>query len=123
MGRTAETRRPPADCPVCGAALQLTRLSCPDCHTELSGAFEPCEFCLLGADDRRVLAVFLQSRGNVKELERHLGVSYPTARARLERLLGRLGLGEGAPPPPPRVEVLEQLARGEISVDEALGRV
>jgi hypothetical protein len=111
-------RTAPRDCPVCGSKLALTRLSCPSCSTELSGAFETCEFCSLARDDREVLRVFLASRGNMKELERHLGVSYPTARARFDSLLGKLGLAEKATPDP-RLSTLELLARGEIDIDEA----
>jgi hypothetical protein len=115
---TDEVRTAPRDCPVCGSKLALTRLSCRSCGTELSGNFETCEFCSLGREDRDVLRVFLASRGNMKDLERHLGVSYPTARARFDALLGKLGLGEKASPDP-RLQMLEQLARGEIDVDEA----
>lgn len=115
-------RAAPRDCPVCGRRLALTRLSCRECGTELSGGFETCEFCALGKDDREVLRVFLSSRGNMKELERHLGVSYPTARARFDSLLARLGLGEKAAPDP-RLSTLEQLARGEIDIDEAEHRL
>jgi hypothetical protein len=126
--------RPPSDCPVCGARLALTRLGCPDCGSELAGEFEPCEFCGLSPADRELLLVFLQSRGNMKELERHLGVSYPTARARFDDLLARLGL---QPPPAERersarsgsagraerAELLRSLARGDIDVDEAARRL
>ena len=115
------SRSAPRDCPVCGERLALTRLSCRACGTEISGDFEACEFCALGAEDRAVLRVFLASRGNMKELERHLGVSYPTARARFDALLARLGLAPERPAPSgPRVELLERLAQGEIDVDEAL---
>ena len=113
----------PRQCPVCGDTLALTRLGCRSCGTELSGSFEACQYCALGGDDRELLAVFLSSRGNIKELERHLGVSYPTARARFEALLGRLGLtGDEAPPPHARLDeagVLARLAAGEIDVDSA----
>lgn len=90
----------------------------------MSGAFASCEFCALTDDDRAVLRVFLASRGNMKELERHLGVSYPTARARFDGLLAKLGI-ERAPLPaaPSRIELMEQVARGEIDVDEALRRL
>jgi hypothetical protein len=111
-------RAAPSDCPVCGSKLALTRLSCRDCGTELSGAFETCEFCSLGKEDREVLRVFLASRGNMKDLERHLGVSYPTARARFDALLGKLGLADKVAADP-RLSTLEQLARGEIDIDEA----
>ena len=119
------SRSAPRDCPVCGDRLALTRLSCQSCGTELSGEFESCEFCSLSHDDRQVLRVFLASRGNMKELERHLGVSYPTARARFDALLSRLGLAPERPPPPSpnKVELLEQLAKGEIDVDQAMQKL
>ena len=114
---TDSLKTAPRHCPVCAHDLAVTRLSCRECATELSGAFETCEYCSLGKEDRDVLRVFLSSRGNMKELERHLGVSYPTARARFDSLLGKLGLADkGADP---RLSTLEQLARGEIDIDEA----
>jgi hypothetical protein len=70
-----------------------------------------------------MLRVFLRARGNMKELERHLGVSYPTARARFDTLLGKLGIDRPAAAAPSRVELMEQVARGEIGVDEALKRL
>jgi hypothetical protein len=116
-------RHAPRDCPVCGERLALTRLTCEDCGTEVSGAFGACDFCALGEEDRQILRVFLSSRGNMKDVERHLGVSYPTARSRFDALLGRLGLSpnEEQPPSPKtnRLEVLEKLARGEVDVDAA----
>ena len=114
-------RRPPHDCPVCGDELALTRLSCSSCGTELSGSFQTCEFCALNAEDRELMRVFLASRGNMKDLERHLGVSYPTARARYDGLLTKLGIER--PTVDPSVELLESLARGEVDVDEALKRL
>ncbi|TMC98925.1 MAG: DUF2089 domain-containing protein [Chloroflexi bacterium] len=121
---TDRSRRPPLNCPVCDQRLTLTRLTCPACDTELSGGFASCEFCVLTNEDREVLRVFLASRGNMKELERHLGVSYPTARARFDALLGKIGIDRpAAAPSPTRVELMEQVARGEIDVDEALRRL
>ena len=123
MART-DARRPPANCPVCSARLATTRLTCPSCSTELSGAFTSCEFCVLTNDDRDVLRVFLSSRGNMKELERHLCVSYPTARARFDTLLSKIGIDRPAvAPAQTRVELMEQVARGEINVEEALNRL
>ena len=122
MARTAP-RRPPTNCPVCNTRLAVTRLSCPSCSTELSGAFASCEFCVLTDEDRDVLRVFLASRGNMKDLERHLGVSYPTARARFDVLLGKLGIERPVTPAPSRVELMEQVARGEIDIDEAMKRL
>jgi hypothetical protein len=120
-------RRPPHDCPVCGETLALTRLSCQACGTELSGDFQACEFCALNGDERELLRVFLASRGNMKELQSYLKVSYPTARLRFDTLLAKLGLDRGATTPPApsadRVEVLQALARGEIDLGEAEQRL
>src|ERR1700682_5762326 len=123
MAKSA-TRRPPTNCPVCNHRLATTRLMCPDCATELSGAFTSCEFCVLTDEDRDVLRVFLASRGNMKELERHLGVSYPTARARFDALLAKVGIDRTpAAPSTTRLELMEQAARGEMDIDEALRRL
>ena len=119
-GRQASHRHPPRDCPVCGARLAVTRLGCDECGSELAGAFEACEFCALGPDDRELLGVFLRSRGNMKELERHLGVSYPTARSRFDELLARLGFQPAPARLDPSLQVLDALAGGEIDVEEAL---
>lgn len=123
MSSSKALRRPPLNCPVCNGKLALTRLTCPACSTELSGGFSTCEFCVLSDEERDVLRVFLASRGNMKELERHLGVSYPTARARFDSLLAKIGIERPPAPPPSRMELMEQVARGEIDVEEAMARL
>jgi hypothetical protein len=110
--------RAPVSCPACSADLHVAELACEACGTRVSGHFEHCEFCALTDDQRALLRVFLSSRGNMKELERHLGVSYPTARGRLSELLSALGMA--AEEPEPRLSTLEALARGEIDVDQAM---
>ena len=84
----------PAQCPVCGDPLITTRKGCLHCGTEIAGEFASCEFCVLSEADLTLLKVFLASRGNLREVEKHLQVSYPTARARLDAVLGRLGLDQ-----------------------------
>lgn len=94
--------RPLTTCPVCAGDLVTTRLGCRQCGTELVGEFGSCSFCALDDAELDLLRVFLTSRGNMRELEKHLGVSYPTARARYHDLLVKLGLdaAEGEPPTP-----------------------
>lgn len=127
-GRTS-TRRPdrerhehraPSDCPVCGHHLAVTRLGCVSCGSELAGVFSTCEFCALSDADNELLRVFLSSRGNLREVERHLGVSYPTARLRFDRLLEKLGLAEEPDEPAlSREQVLSEVATGALSPAEA----
>lgn len=116
---------PPRQCPVCGDELHLTRLGCGSCGSELSGRFAACPYCALRELDRKILRTFLVSRGNMRELARDLGVSYPTARQRFAELLHRLGLEEATDGPQvpaaalDREDVLRRLATGELDLDEA----
>lgn len=116
---------PPRQCPVCGDELHVTRLGCGSCGSELAGRFAACPYCALRELDRKILRTFLVSRGNMRELARDLGVSYPTARQRFAELLSRLGLeestdgSEGPTTDLDREEVLRRLAAGELDLDEA----
>jgi hypothetical protein len=116
--------RAPSDCPVCGEHLIVTRLGCTSCGTELAGFFAPCEFCALSAEDTQMLRVFLAARGNLREVEKHLGVSYPTARARFTEVLQKMGLAdepepEPAPTAPSREQILTEVASGALTPEEA----
>lgn len=81
----------PSACPVCAHPLEVTGLACPVCGTRIEGRFELNEFARLPAEQLEFLRLFVRARGNLKELERSLGVSYPTVRARFEELLKALG--------------------------------
>ena len=118
---TTPTYRAPADCPVCGGELVTTRVGCRSCGSELAGEFAHCDFCALDERDTELLRVFLASRGNLREVEKHLGVSYPTARARFTQLLTRLGLAgaDTAPVTMTREQVLSEGASGALAPDEA----
>jgi hypothetical protein len=109
--------------------LSVTRLGCAGCGTELSGLFAACAFCGLSQEERDLLSVFLASRGNMRKVEKHLGVSYPTARQRFADLLAKVGIAEDSAevvddpitvdPSGSRDEVLGRLAAGQLGVDEA----
>ena len=123
------THRAPTTCPVCSTELITLRLGCPSCATELSGHFESCRYCRLDATDAQILEVFLRGRGNVRDVQAHLGVSYPTARARLGEVLDRLGFTDTPVEPagrepagrdaPRLAAVLADLAAGRIDVAAA----
>jgi hypothetical protein len=119
-------------CPVCSSELSVTRLQCRGCGTAIEGDFSVGRFGRLSREQLSLLESFLRSRGNLKELERELKVSYPTVRARIDTLVRALGLADGPfvddgsdsvsgrdEMSGPRREVLERLARHEITADEA----
>lgn len=108
-------------CPVCDSPLRVTELSCPACRTKIVSDLQTCEFCNLRPDLLRFLRAFLSARGNIKVVERDLGISYPTVRRRLDDLLRQLGLEPGGGPDRDRrLDVFEKLRKGEISVDDAV---
>ena len=114
-------QRAPSECPVCGDQLAVIRLGCTSCGTEVGGVFRSCEFCALNEKETEMLRVFLSSRGNLREVEKYLGVSYPTARLRFAELLEKLGLGEAADPEAEltRDEILSEVASGALTPAEA----
>ncbi len=121
-------------CPVCSHELSVTRLNCAECGTTLEGNFSVGRFGRLNRDQLTLLESFLRSRGNLREMERELGLSYPTLRGRVDALVRALGLGEAAPADDlgdggttpdagsaadARRAVLERLSRREISAEDA----
>jgi hypothetical protein len=110
----------PTRCPVTGEPLEVTRLRAPTSGVVIEGQFLPNEFALLDRENLDYLRLFVKVRGNLKEVERMLGVSYPTVRARFEQMLRALGY-EAAPESggSSRSDVLARLERGEISAEEA----
>lgn len=110
----------PTKCSVCGAELHITRLTCPNCLSEITGNFAPCRYCSLSERQKLFLDTFLKSRGNIREVERTLSVSYPTVKNMLEDLLSALFPQEEAPPDrPDPAHVLDLLEQKQITVQEA----
>lgn len=115
----------PSSCPVCGQTLQVTRLRCSHCASELTGQFTPCRFCLLEDKQLQFVETFLRCRGSIKEVEKSLGVSYPTVRNMLESALNALNLNDKgnadtADRQGEKQAVLDQLYRGELGAEEAI---
>ena len=121
----------PGKCPVCGERLSITRLSCPKCSTAIEGDFQPCEFCRLPEDDLEFVKVFIKCRGNIKDVEKELGISYPTVRGKLDAVIRNLGfedlpketLQEKEAKEKARAEILDQLSRGEMTAKEAAEKI
>ncbi len=95
----------------------IVKLVCGSCGTEVNGEFDVCPVCTLESPSRELFDLFMEARGNLKEVQRRLGVSYPTARQRIETMFGELR-GETTPQDP--VDVLQRLSEGRIDVETAL---
>ena len=109
-------------CPTCGGDLEITRLSCTSCETTVKGRYQPCPFCGLSPESTRFLLTFVRCRGNVKEMERELGISYWTVRRRLDGLIEELGVEaavEQEDVTTLQLDVLEQVSRGELDATAA----
>lgn len=109
-------------CPVCGSNTEVTRISCENCDTTIEGHFSPCKFCRLNLEQKQFIDTFIKCRGNIKEVEKELGISYPTVKNRLEDVAIALGhkIEQDVEEANKRKEVLDKLNAGEISVEEAL---
>ena len=128
-------------CPVCQGELMISRLHCRSCGTALEGEFGVGRFGRLSREQLSLLESFLRSRGNLKEMERELNISYPTVRSRVDALVRAIGLADGddeasddrfetdavAEPATPATDagadarraILERLARRELSAEDA----
>ena len=119
----------PGRCPVCGEGLEVTRLHCRRCDTSIEGHFGLGRFARLSAEQLHFIETFLRCEGTIKRVEKELGISYPTVRARLKETIRALGfevisdyadqagdvLSDGD-----RKAILDRLYSGELSSEEAL---
>jgi hypothetical protein len=124
-------------CPACGGPLVVTECRCANCHLQLRGDFRVGSFSTLSEDQLTFVHVFLRARGNLSEVEKVLGVSYPTIRNKLDEInktLDRVEVpaaptqdqNEGAPgtganpAEDKRRAILQQVAQGKLSASEAV---
>lgn len=98
--------------------MVISELKCPKCDLAIRKDFEVCQFCRLSETDYDFLLVFLRTQGRITDMERLLGVSYPTIKSRIDCLLRNLGLSPAAADKD--IDPLEALAQGDLSVDEAI---
>ncbi len=112
-------------CPTCGGELTITGLHCRSCHTRIESEYSTCRFCRLSQEDLDFIEIFVKNRGNIREMERELEISYPTVRSRLNDVIKELGYeveAESAVSDEMAAErrtILKQLNEGEISAAEA----
>jgi hypothetical protein len=105
-----------------GRPIVVERVRVTEADIAIEGAFELPRLAQLSAEDQVFVAAFVRSHGSIKEMEQVFGVSYPTVKARLNRIAASLQFVE-VDPEPSRSEVLERLARGEISAEDAIAEL
>ncbi len=127
-------------CPACGGPLIVTECRCANCQLQLRGEFRVGAFATLSEDQLTFVQVFLRARGNLSEVEKVLGVSYPTIRNKLDEINKTLDRAEtstasgpdkgteapGAKPSPgeeARQAILQQVATGQLSAVEAVQKL
>ena len=118
-------------CPSCNGEMVITQLSCTQCDTIILGRFRPDIFSRLAPDDLDFVVHFVKSKGNVKEMERELGISYWTIRNKLNEVVDQLGFAGSTSSEPideaaladDRQLILKQVENGELSPQDAAARL
>jgi len=111
-------------CPVCDDTMTVTRLHCRGCDSALEGQFSLGRFYQLSPEQMAFIETFIRCEGKLTRVQDELGMSYPTARGRLTDVIRALGyeVREEASSisPEERKAILEQLATGEITSEDAV---
>jgi len=111
-------------CPVCNKKMKATRLKCSSCNTIIENEFEFSKFDYLSKEQLKFIEVFIMCRGNIKDVEKELGISYPTVRAKLDEVINSLAYkGNSKSLKTSTSNVIEALEKGEISPQEAIERM
>jgi hypothetical protein len=110
-----------AKCPECQQDMKVMRMECPSCGLSMEGGFEVSPLSQLSLEDQAFVMAFIRHHGSIKKMESLFDISYPTVKNRLNSIAAVLDKQlEG---PSPNLYVLEQLARGEITTEEALEKL
>jgi hypothetical protein len=105
-----------------GAPMVIERVRIPEKQIAIEGAFTLPELARISLEDQVFITAFLRSHGSIKEMEQIFGVSYPTIKARLNRIAGLLEFVD-TNPSPSRSDVLDRLKSGEITAAEAISEL
>ena len=109
------------NCPVCNETLKITKLHCSHCHTTIENEFELSKLASLSKEQLHFVEVFLTCRGNIKEVEKELGISYPTVRSKLTDIITSLGyVLEKEKNGVDEKKIVSMLENGEITPEEAI---
>ncbi|MGE6487929.1 DUF2089 domain-containing protein [Paenisporosarcina sp. NPDC076898] len=108
------------NCPVCTKTMKITKLQCANCHTTIENEFELSKLASLSMDQLHFVEVFLTCRGNIKEVEKEMGISYPTVRGKLTDIISSLGYVQKKKNEVDEKKIVTMLENGEITPEEAI---
>lgn len=110
------------NCPVCNHMLHITKLHCSHCQTTIENKFKLSKIASLSPEQLEFVETFLICRGSIKEVEKELGISYPTVRGRLNDIISALGYETEPLKKNDRNEkkIVSMLENGEITPEEAI---
>lgn len=111
------TKKNLSDCPVCSHELTITSYECKKCKTKIEGEFKVDKFSTLSDKQKDFVELFVMKRGSIKEIEKALGISYPTVRNMLDDAIA--SLGHEVDRYDSRMEILTRLDKGELTSEEA----
>ena len=110
----------PSGCPLCGGVIEVKQIKCTGCGSEINGSFKTDAIMELPPEYQKFIAVFLRHRGNIKAVEKELGISYPTINKMLDSINTMLNATSmNQEKPLTRKEILDSIERGEMSVKDA----
>ena len=111
------------ECPVCSSKLKATRLKCGTCGTVIESEFELSKFEQLSKEQLNFVEVFIKCRGSIKDVEKELGVSYPTVKGKLNDAISALGYAVIEESTQNINLIIEDLEKGSIDADEAIKKI
>ena len=112
-----------SDCPVCGSELRAVKLKCNSCGTNIESDFALSKFEQLSSEQMNFVETFLKCRGSIKDVEKELGISYPTVRGKLDDVLKALGYTIEKENATEVKSIIDRLESGEISAEEAVKKI
>jgi len=108
------------NCPYCNGDFVIKEVECQGCHTQIKGNFKANRFHLFNPEDLFFIEIFLKNEGNIKLMEKDLGISYPTVKGRLKNIIKTLGYQPEDSNSKQRIKILTDLSDGKIDINNAM---
>jgi len=105
-------------CPYCNETMSVTRMTCSGCHVSLEATFPADRLANLPSEHQRFIEIFVLAGGNLKQIAEQAGVSYPTVRSRLDKVIDSLRQ-QIAETQEVRGTILDAVSEGKRAADEA----